>query len=123
MSAADVNFFFALRGQLKLYHWQTHSYSRHKGSDGALEELDRLIDEYVETYMGRYGRPRMTPRTGTTTVRNLSEKSIVQFLRSAIAHLQGPFGKGLKPHDTDLLNLRDELLGTLNQLLYLFTLH
>jgi hypothetical protein len=52
MSAADINFFFQLREQLKLYHWQTHSYSRHKASDETLSALDEAIDTYVETYMG-----------------------------------------------------------------------
>lgn len=124
MSAPNVNFFFQLREQVKLYHWQTHSYSRHKATDEAVTALDEAIDQFVETYMGKYGRPRMTPATATIRVANLSEAGIVKFIRSAIKHLQGPFSKPLDPQkDTDLLNIRDEILGDLNKLLYLFTLH
>lgn len=123
MSAADVNFFFSLRDQIKLYHWQTKSYSRHKATDGVIEELDKLIDEYVETYMGTYGRPKLTGKMATITVRNLSEASIVKCIQAATVYLKGPLVKGLKPQDTDLVNLRDEMLGALHQLLYLFTLH
>ncbi len=122
MSAADVNFFFTLREQIKLYHWQTHSYARHKATDDVIDSLDKLIDEYVEIYMGKYGRPRMNARTGTVKVMNLNEKSAAKFVRSCIAHLQGPLVKGLKPTDTDLVNLRDEMLGHLNQLMYLCSL-
>ena len=124
MSAANVNFFFQLREQIKLYHWQTHSYSRHKATDEVITALDTAIDEFVETYMGKYGRPKMSGPTATIRVSNLSEKSIVKFIQSAIAYLQGPLIAGLTDKkDTDLLNLRDEMLGDLNKLLYLFTLH
>ncbi len=124
MSAAAVNFFFQLREQIKLYHWQTYSYPRHKATDAVVEALDESIDKYVEVYMGKYGRPRMTAATNTIRVTNLSEKAIVTFIKSAITFLNGPLVKGLKPgSDTDLINIRDEMLGELNQLLYLFTLH
>lgn len=123
MSASDINFFFHLREQIKLYHWQTYSYPRHKATDNVIKSLDELIDTYVETYMGKYGRPRMTATTNTIKVANMAETSAVKFVKAAIAHLQGPLVKRLKPTDTDLVNLRDEMLGQLNQLLYLFTLH
>ena len=124
MSATDVNFFFELREQIKLYHWQTHSYSRHKATDETLSALDETIDEYVETYMGKYGRPKVTASTNTIRIGNLNEKSIEKFIKMAILYLQGPLAKRLNPEkDTDLLNLRDEMLGDLNKLQYLFTLH
>ncbi len=123
MSASDVQFFLSLREQIKLYHWQTHSYARHKATDEVIDSLDKVIDEYVEVYMGKYGRPRVGAGTNTIKLANLNEKSAVAFVKSAIQHLQGPLTKRLKPTDTDLMNLRDEMLGHLNQLLYLFTLH
>ena len=48
MSAANIHFFFTMREQIKLYHWQTHSYSRHKATDEVIENLDKNIDEFVE---------------------------------------------------------------------------
>lgn len=122
MSADDVNFFFNMREQIKLYHWQTHSFAQHKATDDLLDSLDKVIDEYVEVYMGRYGRPKMGARNNTIQVQNLNEKSMVKFLRDCIAYLQGPLIKGIKG-DTELINLRDEMLGHLNQTMFLFTLH
>lgn len=122
MSAADVNFFFQMREQIKLYHWQTKLYSRHKATDDVVGALDESIDKYVEVYMGKYGRPRLTARSNTVKIQNLSESSIVKFIRACIAHLQGPLVGRLKDTDTDLVNIRDEMLAELNQLLYLFTL-
>ena len=122
MSAETVNFFFTLREQIKLYHWQTHLYSRHKATDMVIESLDKSIDQYVEIYIGKYGRPKVSKMTGTIRIQNLSETSIVRFIRNAIQYLTYELTDGLKPTDTDLHNLRDEMLGEMNQLLYLFTL-
>jgi hypothetical protein len=123
MSGDDVNFFFTMREQIKLYHWQTKSFSRHKATDEVISSLDENIDKYVEVYMGKYGRPRMVARNNTIKVQNLSEKTIIRFIHSCVGYLNGNLSKRLKPTDTDLMNLRDEMLAELNQLLYLFTLH
>ena len=123
MSADDVNFFFEMRGQIKLYHWQTHSFAQHKATDDLLDSLDKAIDEYVEVYMGRYGRPKMTSRNNSYKLQNLTEKTMINFLKDCIYYLEGPLVKKLKPVDTDLVNLRDEMLADLNQVMYLFTLH
>lgn len=50
MSAAAIHFLFLMRNQIKLYHWQTHLYSRHTATDNALTKLDENIDEFVEVY-------------------------------------------------------------------------
>jgi hypothetical protein len=123
MSADDVHFFFSMREQIKLYHWQTKVYSRHKATDGVIEALDKNIDMYVETYMGKYGRPKMSARNNIVKIQNLSETTIVRFIKNCIAYLTSELTRKLKPVDTDLVNMRDEMLADLNQLLYLFTLH
>lgn len=122
MSAADVQFFFAMRCQIKLYHWQTTSYARHKATDDVIDSLDKVTDEFVEVSMGKYGRPQLPKSKQVIRVANRGEKDIVAYVRGCIKFIQGPLTKGLTPTDTDLLNLRDEMLGHLNQLLYLFTL-
>jgi hypothetical protein len=84
--------------------------------------LDKTIDEYVEVYMGKYGRPKVTAKTNTVRVMNMSEGTAGKFIKACIKHLQGPLVRGLKPEDTDLVNLRDEMLGELNKLMYLYSL-
>lgn len=123
MSAEDINFFFRMREQVKLYHWQTHVFARHKATDDLLDSLDKVIDEYVEVYMGKYGRPKLTTRTNTLQLKNMNEKMATSFIQQCIAYLQGPLVKKLQPSDTQLINLRDEMLADLTKVLYLFTLH
>jgi hypothetical protein len=122
MSSRDIAFFFQMRTQIKLYHWQTRLYSRHKASDNVLEKLDELIDKYVEVYIGKYGRPKLDASTNTTTVQNLSESSVIKYIHKYITYMTEPLVKRLKKEDTDLLSLRDDMIAELNQLLYLFTL-
>ena len=122
MSADDVNFFFNMREQIKLYHWQTHSFAQHKATDELLDSLDKVIDEYVETYMGKYGRPKMTARNNAIRIQNMNAKMMLKFIKSCITYLEGPLIAKLKSSDTDLVNLRDEMIGDLHKVLYLFTL-
>lgn len=123
MSGKDVQFFFTMREQIKLFHWQTHSYPRHKATDAVIEALDTSIDKYVEVFMGKYGRMKMTGSTATIHVKNLSETSIIKFIKTCIAYLNKDLVQRLSKDDSDLVNIRDEMLAELNQLLYLFTLH
>lgn len=122
MSADDVNFFFNMREQIKVYHWQTHSFAQHKATDELLDALDKTIDEYVEIYMGKYGRPRIGARNNIIRIQNMNAKSITRFIKACAAYLEGPLVKKLKPTDTDLVNLRDEMLGDLHKVMYFFTL-
>jgi DNA-binding ferritin-like protein len=122
MSADNIHFLFTMREQIKLYHWQTKSYARHKATDAVIDALDENIDKYVEVYMGKYGRPRMTSRNNTIKLQNLSEGSIVKFIKNCVHNLNNDFTKGLKLTDGDLWNIKDEMMAELDQLLYLFTL-
>jgi hypothetical protein len=122
MSAQHIQFFFTMREQLKLYHWQTGMFARHKGTDNVIGALDDLIDLFVEVYMGHRGRPSVTRSTNTIMLRNMSEKTAVKFVKDCILYLQNGLTRGLKDTETDLMNIRDEMLAELNKLLYLFTL-
>ena len=122
MSAAAIQFFFTMRDQIKLYHWQTVSYARHKDTDEVIERLDKNIDRFVEVYIGKYGRPKM--RTLTYKLEQLTDKKASAYVHECIKVLQGVLVKGLTAEkDSDLFTIRDEMLADLNQLVYLFTLH
>ena len=122
MSAADINFFFSMLEQIKVFYCQTYIFARHKATDDVITALDASIDKYVEIYMGKYGRPKITGSTSTVKIQNMADKTAAKFITNCIAYLQGPLVKRLKPTDTDLINIRDEMLGELHQLVYLYTL-
>jgi len=112
-----------LRNQVKLYHWQTMSFSRHKATDDLVTSLDTNIDKFTESYMGRYGRPKMTVSTGKIQIYDTNDKRAPQLMKEAVQWLTKSLPKLLSKDDTDLLNIRDEILGDIQQARYLFTLH
>jgi DNA-binding ferritin-like protein len=114
-----VTSLLTLRNQVKLYHWQTKSFARHTATDALTTALDASIDAFVESYMGRYGRPKVS---GSIKLHNFSESAARTFVAQQTAYLTKVLPKKVKSTDTDLLNLRDEILGELNKVLYLFTL-
>ena len=46
-----VTHLLTIRNQVKLYHWQTGSFARHKATDDLTAALDLNIDAFVESYM------------------------------------------------------------------------
>ena len=106
---------------IKLYHWQTKSFARHKASCELFNNLTGLTDTFVETYIGRYERPEFMEGF-RINVRQLSDDEVVKKVKEYIDYLKNELPKYLSDDDTDLLNIRDEMLGELNKTLYLFTL-
>jgi len=124
MSADHIHFFLNLRDQIKLYHWQTRIYARHIATDQLLEKLEKSIDSFVEVYIGKYGRPRITGSRASITLHNLTEAGASRLIKASVKYLLGPLSRSLRPGvDADLLTIRDDMVTELNQLLYLFTLH
>lgn len=114
-----VSHLLTIRNQVKLYHWQTGSFARHKATDDLTAALDLSIDTFVEVYMGKYGRPTVT---GTIKLHNFSESAAKAFVAKERVFLEKDLPRKIKKEDTDLLNIRDEILADLNKVLYLFTL-
>lgn len=124
MSADHIHFFMQLRDQIKLYHWQTRVYARHIATDTMLEKMEKNIDSFVEIYIGKYGRPKITGKNATISLQNLTEAGAKRLLTAAIRYLHGPLSRSLNAAlDSDLITIRDELLSNIGQLAYLFTLH
>jgi hypothetical protein len=114
-----VTHLLTIRNQVKLYHWQTGSFARHKATDDLTAALDLNIDAFVESYMGRYGRPSVS---GSIKLHNFSESAAKAFVAKETKYLQTELPRKIGKTDTDLLNLRDTILGDLTKVLYLFTL-
>jgi hypothetical protein len=69
--------------------------------------------------MGRYGRPTVS---GSIKLHNFSEAAAKSFVAKETKYLSSELPRKIGKNDTDLLNLRDTILGDLTKVLYLFTL-
>jgi hypothetical protein len=108
-----------IQTQLKFFHWQTKSYARHQAYGSTYDAMSDLIDNFVEILMGKYGRvPAMPMR-----IYNRNEKDAVTFIEETIGYLISLSNELDANGDTDLLNIRDEMLALFNKLRYLITLN
>lgn len=108
--------------QFRFMHWQTTSFSQHKAYGEIYESLDENIDDFVEACMGKHGRPKFL---GGYTIdgEDLEEIELGEFLTQVEGFLIS-FTEIYDPQaDSDLLNIRDEMLSSLNKLRYLLTLN
>jgi len=122
MSTEIIRVFFHMKLNIKMYHWSTFSYPRHKSTDELFGKLLESIDKFVEVFIGKYGRP-VIGSDYDIPVLQYNEDAIVELLKSYTSYLCNELPKHLQECDTDLLNIRDEMLADFNQTLYLFTLH
>ena len=110
-----------LQAQTKINHWQTKGYARHKAFDELHGDLSDLTDTFAEVAMGKYGRFTLENEDKLLNIVNLSEldlKEMLQTSKEALIQWSSEFDSS----DTDLLNIRDEILGLLNKITYLLTL-
>jgi hypothetical protein len=116
-----IMFFFSLRNNLYLYHLSTYSYSRHVAISKLLDSFDDLTDKFLETYFGKYGRPDEFPNSHLE-LNKLSDPEAKMELSSYTDFLKIRLNELINPMDTQLLNIRDEMVGVLDNTKYLFEL-
>jgi len=110
-----------IQEQVRIYHWQTKSYSEHKALGNLYESLSDLIDDFVEVYFGKYGR-RTEGVSMDFSLDNYEQGKTLLLLDDAVQFLTNEIPVLLSEGDSDLLNIRDEMLAKINRTKYLLTL-
>jgi hypothetical protein len=107
--------------ELRLHHWGTQSYAAHKAIGKAYEDLDGILDTFTETYIGVYGRSEVY-NIKEMKFNGADEISAQKVLDSLEDYLMSGITKEIDKNQTALLNIRDEMLGLVQQTKYLLTL-
>ena len=119
-----VVFFLTMLNTIKMYHWQTFSYPQHKATDDLYASIGDLTDKFVEVLLGKSHSRFTLPKSFTLKVDNYTNinklVSQVEQYKKMLVNIESYLPRGMS--NTDLLNIRDELLGDLNKFLYLLTL-
>ena len=108
--------------QFRFLHWQTKSYAKHQAYGAFYENLDDLIDKYVEVCMGKHGRPEFGGDF-SMEFKDIEGFSMQEYLDDFTEFLMSLSEKLTQGEDTDLLNIRDEILAEVNKMKYLLTLN
>jgi len=113
-----ILFFMELLNMIKIYHWQTVSYSTHKATDQLYDDLNGNVDKYVEVMLGKLpSRPNLHLKNiPLRTFTNISS-----FLKEIDKCKKFLIQIHYSSENSDLLNIRDEILGNLNQFTYLLS--
>lgn len=119
--SSNVNLFLGIQAQLKIFHWQTKGDARHRAFASTLDSIEGLIDDFVEESMGQYGRFTLDDDTNTIRLANLSELKPNQMIET-ICDALVQMSDHIDSKATNLLNIRDEILGKFQKLKYLITL-
>jgi DNA-binding ferritin-like protein len=115
-----VIMFMQMLNTVKLYHWKTSSFAQHKATDELYSNLNSSIDSFVEIMLGKNGN--RVNLTGTKSIPLHDYSDLSDFKQNIEAYKKFFIDlKVNKETDPDLLNVRDEILGHLNQFTYLLT--
>jgi type VI protein secretion system component VasK len=118
--------FLEMLMMVKLFHWKTTSYATHKATDELYTKLNENIDSFIEILLGKTGSriDLMSKQGNKFRLIDLSNqeafKKEVEAFKSYLVGLND--NKAMQSmSNTDLFNIRDTILGDMNQLLYLLT--
>ncbi len=113
---------------VKLYHWNTLTFSVHKATDELYGELNTLIDQFVEVLLGKHNTVSEKHKHEILNIKSLSLKIYkdngmfsreIETYKKYLISLNSVFHQS---EHSDMLNIRDEILATLNKVSYLLTL-
>ena len=118
---ALVKVFIQMLNTIKMFHWKTYSYAKHEATDLLYKDLNKYIDEFIETMLGKYNT-RIPSFEESIKLKNHEssdklKKEIFKYKKFLVS-LNDLLDE---KNDSDLLNIRDEILASLNQFLYLFS--
>jgi hypothetical protein len=116
--------FFEMLLLIKLFHWKTHSYATHKATDDLYSKLNEHMDRFIEVLLGKSGTRIDLMNKKQISLYDLNNQydlvSKVNLFKSYLVDLTNNKAMNIMSN-TDLLNIRDEILGDMNQFLYLLS--
>lgn len=118
---ACIKVILNFQNELRLHHWGTESYSKHKALGKAYDSINDLLDTFTETYIGVYGRDEIyaIKELQFNGPNSISPEKV---LNSFEEYLINGITKEIDDNQTALLNIRDEILATVQTTKYLLTL-
>lgn len=113
-----LNAVLQIQAQLRLLHWQTESYAEHQAFGQAYDSLGELFDNLIESYSGKYQRPKFGGMK-TISIADYGNVKVDAFIDGLTEFFSSAF---MADSDSELKNICDEIKAELDKLKYLLTL-
>lgn len=121
--------FLTIVNQIKLYHWQTLSHPRHTATDELYSDLSNNVDKFIEILTGRCvieqrnNKYRILLPNKHIKLQNYTDDNGLQLITNIKEYLESSELNNVIGSSTELGNIRDEMLASINKASYLFTLN
>jgi hypothetical protein len=114
-----TQYFLSLIGQIKLLHWATTSYAKHKALDDLHGTLSDKVDLFVEAFIGRFKKQPLKHFTIEMKATSDTTK-LEKYLESERDKIQGLLNAFEK--QPELQNILEEIIAEFDKTLYLCNL-
>lgn len=118
--------FLRFLNNIKVYHWQTTDYAEHIATDNLHTTMSTLVDQFIEVLQGKKGVNRVRVNGNIIKLHNIENMDIMTYMEDFKYFLVTELPDAIKMPgmgQTDLFNIRDEMLSIINKTIYLFSLN
>lgn len=116
-----VHVFIELLNVIKLYHWKTKSFPEHKSTDELYSSLNERIDTFIEVLLGKMQTRPQQSIFRINAYNFSSTKELLRYLAKIKKELLRM--NTLFKTESDLLNIRDEIIADIHKFEYLLSFH
>ena len=104
--------------ECKLFHWSTVNFAAHESSGALANDMFEKMDSLVESMLSKCEKSALQTfqlelKVSAAEFRN-TLRQVQSMLRSLDSRQSSPFA-----HETQILNLRDDILSSIDKFLYL----
>ena len=115
-------YFLGLLAQIKMHHWCTLSYAKHKALDELHSSLSDKVDLFIESWMGRFKKqPVLKLSVELPVLEGDAAAKMDKYIEAERDRIAAMSAK-MFAKVPEIQNTLDEIVTALDQTLYLFKL-
>jgi len=110
-------YFLGLLGQIKVFHWTTMNYAKHKALDDLHSSLSNEIDDLMEVYIGKYEKQPIEKFNISMNATSDTSELII-YLQEQREFIRGIRNKNFKSC-SEIQTIFDNILSVISKTIYL----
>lgn len=106
---------------IRIHHWNSYSYSKHKITDNLYDDLSKHIDKYIEVMLGKKYILNQSALK-TLNIPNVPINKLQKKIKNFIRELNIFHSKLEEETYNDIHGIRDEIIADLHKYIYLLSM-